>query len=62
MQDSNPLLHERLRVGHQVVRLAGGRDLERVGPVGPGDPAAVLQDDQALRFAMSIMLKEILYD
>ena len=58
LKDSNPFLHQGLRVGHQVVRLIGRRDLERVGPVRPAHPAAVLQDDQALRLPVCVMLKK----
>jgi len=41
---------------YQIVSLWGGRDLEGVGPVGPGDSAGILQHNQALRFAVSVVL------
>ncbi len=43
---------------YQVVSLWDGRDLEGVGPVGPGDAAGVLQHNQALGFAVSVVLKK----
>ena len=58
LQDSNPLLHQRLRVCRQVVGLAGGGDFEGVGPVRPRHPASILENNQALWLAVGVMLQK----
>jgi hypothetical protein len=58
LKDSNPLLHQWLRVGRQVVGLGGRRDLEGVGPVRARDSTCVLKHNQPLRLTMSIVLKK----
>ena len=58
LEDPHPLLHDRLGVGREVVRLAPARgDLEGVAAVSPGDSAGLVENDDSLRFSVEIMLK-----
>ena len=58
LEDPHPLLHDRLGVGREVVRLATARgDLEGVAAVSPGDSAGLVEEDDSLRFSVEIMLK-----
>ena len=58
LEDPDPLLHDGLGVGREVVGLPSTRgDLEGVAAVSPGDSAGLVEDDDSLRFSVEIMLK-----
>ena len=58
LEDPDPLLHDGLGVRREVVSLppAGG-DLEGVAAVSSGDATRLVEDDDALRLTVEIMLK-----
>ena len=60
LQDPDPVLHDGLRVGGEVVRLpAPSGDLESVAAVRSGDSAGLVKDDDALRLPVEVMLATI---
>ena len=57
LEDPDPLLHDGLGVGREVVGLpSAGGDLESVAAVRPGDSARLVQDDDALRLPVEVVL------
>ena len=60
LQDPDPVLHDGLRVGGEVVGLpAPSGDLESVAAVRSGDSAGLVKDDDALRLPVEVMLATI---
>ena len=60
LEDPDPLLHDGLGVGSEVVGLpAASGDLEGVAAVRPGDSAGLVKDDDALRLAVEVVLATI---
>ena len=60
LQDPDPVLHDGLGVGSEVVGLpAASGDLEGVAAVRPGDSAGLVKDDDALRLAVEVVLATI---
>ena len=58
LEDPHPLLHDRLGVRREIVGLAPARgDLEGVAAVSSGDATRLVEDDDALRLTVEIMLK-----
>ena len=57
LEDPDPLLHDGLGVSSEVVGLPSARgDLESVAAVRPGDSARLVQDDDALRLPVEVVL------
>ena len=60
LEDPDPLLHDGLGVGREVVGLpSAGGDLESVAAVGSGDSARLVKDDDALGLAVEVVLVTI---